>query len=134
MKHYPTVEMKLQGQQWGLHYLVFTNYRFGGDRDRTKLWDRPACINYNVIQISSYNILSHPHLEKTATILADDISKWIFVNENGRNPTQFSLKFIPKSPVDNKPTLFQVIAWRRTGDKPLPEPMMTKSTDAYMRH
>ena len=26
------------------------------------------------------------------------------------------------------------MAWRRTGDKPLPGPMMTQSIDAYMRH
>ena len=25
------------------------------------------------------------------------------------------------------------MAWRRTGDKPLPEPMLTQLTDAYMR-
>ena len=36
--------------------------------------------------------------------------------------------------IDNKSALVQVIAWRRTGDKPLPEPMMTKFIDAYMRH
>ena len=46
---------------------------------------------------------------KIAAIVTDDISKWIFVNKNGRIPTQISLKFIPKSPVDNKPTLVQVI-------------------------
>ena len=73
-------------------------------------------------------------MDKIAAILADDISKLIFLNGNGRIPTQISLKCIPKSPVDNKPTLVQVRAWRRTGDKPLPEPMMTMSTYAYMRH
>ena len=26
------------------------------------------------------------------------------------------------------------MAWRQTGDKPLPEPMMTRFTDAYMLH
>ena len=26
------------------------------------------------------------------------------------------------------------MAWRRIGDKPLPEPMLTRFTDAYMRH
>ena len=112
------------------------HYRFGGERDRTKLRDRPACINVNIIYISSYNILTHLHLDKIAPILADDIpvSKCNFRNENGRIPIQISWKFIPKSPFHNKPTLVQVIAWRRTGDEPLPEPVMTKSTDAYMRH
>ena len=26
------------------------------------------------------------------------------------------------------------MAWRRTGDKPLPEPVMTQFIDAYMQH
>ena len=28
----------------------------------------------------------------------------------------------------------QVVAWLRTGDKPLPEAMLTKFIDAYMQH
>ena len=66
-----------------------------------------------------------------SAISADDIFKWIFLNENSRIPIQISLKFVHKSPTDNKPVLVQVMAWRRTGDKPLPEPMMTQFTDAY---
>ena len=73
-------------------------------------------------------------MDKMAAILADDIFKWIFLNENGRIPIQISLKFVPKSPIDNKSALVQVMAWHRTGDKPLPEPMMTQFTDAYMGH
>ena len=69
-----------------------------------------------------------------ATILADDIFKWIFFNENGRIPIQISLKYFPMSPIDNAPSLVQVMAWRRIGDMPLPEPMMTNFTDAYMRY
>ena len=36
--------------------------------------------------------------------------------------------------IDNKLALVQVMAWRRTGDKTLPGPMMTRFFDAYMRH
>ena len=46
----------------------------------------------------------------------------------------FSLKFVPKSPIDNKPVLVQVMDWRRTSDTPFPEPMLTQFADAYMRH
>ena len=35
-----------------------------------------------------------------------------------------SLKFVPKVPINNIPALFQIMAWRRSGDKPLSEPMM----------
>ena len=69
-----------------------------------------------------------------ATVLADNIFKCIFLNENERITIQISLKFVPMSPVDNTPALIQVMAWRRPGDKPLSEPMLTRFTDAYMRH
>ena len=69
-----------------------------------------------------------------AAIMADDIFKSIFLNENDRVPIPTSLKFVPWSPIDNKPSLVQVMAWRRTADKPLPEPMLTQFTDVYMRH
>ena len=36
--------------------------------------------------------------------------------------------------IDNESALVQVMAWRRAGDKPLPEPMQTQFNDAYMRH
>ena len=69
-----------------------------------------------------------------AAILTDDICKCIFLNEYDRIPIQISLKFVPMDPIDNKPTLIQVMAWRLTGDKPLPEPVLTQFIDAYMRH
>ena len=43
------------------------------------------------------------------------------------------LKFVPKGPIDNKSELVQVMTWRRTGEKPLPEAILTQFTDAYMR-
>ena len=45
-----------------------------------------------------------------AAILADDIFKWSFWHENDRIPIQISLKFVPTSPIDNKPALVQVMA------------------------
>ena len=69
-----------------------------------------------------------------ATILVDDIFKCICVNENDRILIQIWLKYVPRCPIDNKAALVHVMVWRRLGDKPLPEPMMTKFTDAYMRH
>ena len=78
--------------------------------------------------------LTHLPLDKMAAILADDNFRCIFLNENDRIPIRISLKFVPRSPIDNKPALVQVMAWRRIGDKPLPEPMLTQFTDVYMRH
>ena len=69
-----------------------------------------------------------------AAILADNIFNCIFLNENDSIPIPISLKNIPRSAIDNKPALVQVMAWCQTGDKPLPEPMMTQFIDTYMRH
>ena len=79
---------------------------------------------------SAVMILTHLPLDKMAGMLAEDNFKCIFLNENDRMPIWISLKFIPRSPIDNKPALVQVMAWRRTGDKPLPELMLTQFTDA----
>ena len=69
-----------------------------------------------------------------AAILADDNFKCIFLNENDRIRIQISLKFVPRSLIDNKAALDQVMDWRQKGNMPLPEPMMTKFIDAYMLH
>ena len=36
--------------------------------------------------------------------------------------------------INNTPALFQIMAWCQIGNKPLSEPMMVCSTDAYMHH
>ena len=56
----------------------------------------------------------------------DDIFKCIFLNENSRISINISLKFVPKSLINNIPALVQIMAWRRPGDKPLSEPMMVR--------
>ena len=55
----------------------------------------------------------------------DDIFISIFLNENIRN--SISLKFVPKGPINNIPSLVQIMACRRPGDRPLSEPMMVRS-------
>ena len=58
--------------------------------------------------------------------LPDDILKCIFLNENIWISIDISLKFVHRGPINNIPTLFQVMAWRRPGNKPLSEPMMVR--------
>ena len=55
---------------------------------------------------------------------ADDTFKRIFLNENVRISIKTSLKFLPEDPINNIPALIQLMAWRRSGDKPLSEPMV----------
>ena len=54
----------------------------------------------------------------------DDIFKCIFLNENVSISIRISLEFVPKGPINNIPSLVQIMVWRRPGDKPLSEPMM----------
>ena len=85
--------------------------------------DTTGCFTINISLVNS----SPPG--QNGCHLADDIFKCIFLNRNDR--IQILLKFVLKSPID-KPALLQVMAWCRTGDKPLPEPMVTQFTDAYI--
>ena len=55
---------------------------------------------------------------------ADDIFKCIFLNENVQISIKISLKFVPKVPINNIPSLVQIMAWRRSGNKPFSEPML----------
>ena len=55
-----------------------------------------------------------------------------FPDENGRILIWISLKCVPRSLMNNKLALVEVMAWRRLGDKPLSEPMLIRFTDAYM--
>ena len=54
----------------------------------------------------------------------EDTFKRIFLNVNVRISIRISLKFVPKCPINNNPALVQIMAWRRSGDKPLSDPMM----------
>ena len=95
------------------------------------IWIHDKWINisqYHKMQVIKY-FNSPP--DKTAAILRDDVSKCIFVNKNYSIPIQIPLKFVLSCQIDNKPALFQVMAWRRMGDKPLPEPMVTNIIDIY---
>ena len=65
---------------------------------------------------------------------ADDIFIRNFVNAKSYILIRISLKIVPRGPIDNNPALVQIMAWRRTGVKPLSEPMPTQFTDAYMRY
>ena len=56
---------------------------------------------------------------------ADDTFKRIFLKENVRILITISLRLVPKGPNNNIPALVQIMAGRRSGDKPLSEPMMS---------
>ena len=54
------------------------------------------------------------------------------MNEKFRIFIRISLKLIHNGPIDNESALVQIMTWRRKGDKPLPEPLMTQYTYVYV--
>ena len=60
------------------------------------------------------------------------VTKWLpfsrhfqthFVEWNYYILVKISLKYAPQGPIDTIPSLVQIMAWRRAGDKPLSKPM-----------
>ena len=84
-----------------------------------------ACwaVTYAVSQIVYVNTLRP---RQSGHYFPDDIFKCIFLKENVWIPIKISLKFVPKSPINNIPALVQIMAWRRPDDKPLSEPMLVR--------
>ena len=70
------------------------------------------------------NLFNSLKLRPNRRPFADDIFKCIFLNENEWISSRISLKFVPKVPINNIPALVQIMAWCRSGGKPLSEPMM----------
>ena len=81
-------------------------------------------------------VMTHPNW--MANILGpkqnDDISQMKFSNAFSRNKMFDSnlVQIWPLGAIDIMSPLVQTMAWRRTGAKPLPDPGVTQSNDAYM--
>ena len=99
-------------------------------KTHNKLKSRETLLAHNLL----YNRLNSLRPRQNRRYFADDVFKCNFLNENVWIPIKISLKFVPKSPINNIPALVKVMAWRRTGDKPLSEPMMAQFNDVYMHH
>ena len=96
--------------QWPMH-----------DINQTELkWDTP----YLTLTSHLWRVLNTLRPRQNGRRFADHTFKRIFLNENARISIKISLKFVPKGPINHIPTLVQIMAWRRSGDKPLSESMM----------
>ena len=67
---------------------------------------------------------THWGRDKIATILQLTFSNACSWMKNVWISIMISLQFVPFGPIDDIPTLVQIIAWRQPGDKPLSEPIM----------
>ena len=63
----------------------------------------------------------------------DNLDRTLY-NENLLIFIQISSNFVPKDQINNDPALVDILAWWLSGDKPLSEPMVAHSTNAYMCH
>ena len=106
----------------------FSRYMYGflsNDKIvRQKVAQHPFSSSFNIL----YHMFNTLRPRQNGRHFADDIFKCIFLNEYVWIPNKISLKFVPKGPINNIPTLVQIMAWRRSGDKPLSEPMMVSLT------
>ena len=74
----------------------------------------------------AYSIGITLRLRQNGRYFPDDIFKYICLNESIGILINISLRFVPKGPITNIPALVQIMAWRRSGDKPLSEPLMVR--------
>ena len=65
------------------------------------------------------------HCHRIGSPFVDDIFTFISMYENCFMLIKISLNFLLKGPFNNKMTLARIITWRRTGDQPLFEPMLS---------
>ena len=106
--------------------------RHGNDQVWVHIYSEPAFKVFNLVCLHTTDQQPCQAGVKVNTLrprqngrhFADDIFKRNFLNENIWIPIKISLKFVPKGPINNIPALVQIMAWRRSGDNPLSEPMM----------
>ena len=75
------------------------------------------------ITITLFNTM---RLRQNGSHFADDLFKYIFLNENVWIWNKILLKFVSKGSINNIPALVQIRAWHRPGDKPLSEQMVVR--------
>ena len=99
-------------------------------RQQFRLWRQQAITRVNVDQIAIWRYYSHSYLTHWGRDEMNNISQTTFSNVySSMKMFEFRskfhwLKFVPKGPINNIPALVQIMAWRRSGDKPLSEPIM----------
>ena len=104
---------KIIWTHWGLVRLV----TFG------EIWIKIGSGN-SLLPMAPSHYLNTLRQRQNGHHFADDIFKCIFLNENTWISLRISLKFVPDVPVNNIPALIQIMAWPRSGDKPLSGTMM----------
>ena len=84
-------------------------------------WHHNGIQNCLHIYHGSVSTLTH---RQNCHNFADSIFKCSLFYKKLSISFQISLKFVSNGSINNNPTLVQIMAWRRTGDKPSSEPMV----------
>ena len=84
----------------------------------------PTCTYPNMITFSVDYMLTHWGQDKMAAISQTTFSSVFSWMKSFEFKKKNLLKFVPKGPISNIPALVLIMAWRRTGDKPLSESML----------
>ena len=120
LDHQQTV-CSLQKWTWYSHWVPISVINYYWSEYILQLW---LCHKIPLQKHQQYPMLTHWSRDNMAAISQTTLSSAFFVNENVIISIKISLKFVPKGPINNIPTLVQIMAWRRSGDKPLSEQMM----------
>ena len=114
----------LKSLVWNIHDVI--SWEGGKEQARHGHWIC-KCVSYLFTTQKINNLFFNTlRPRQKGRHFADDIFKWIFLNENVWIPIKISLKFVPQGPINNILALVQIMAWRRPGDKPLSGPMMVR--------
>ena len=96
-------------------------------------WSKHGVLGYNfvvvlnvLVDIPVMNVLNTLRPRQNGRHFPDDNFKWIFLNKKVWIVINISLKSVPRGPMNNIPTLVQLMAWCRPGAKPLSEQMMVR--------
>ena len=115
--------MRSQILRYLLHIIAWRSFTM---RWRTCQWDKETNGVLTSRFLSSADFHLFQHLESKTELPPISRRHFLrhFLNENVWTLLPISLKFVPKVRIDDIPALFQIMAWRRPGDKPLSVPMM----------
>ena len=84
-------------------------------------------VNWTFVSMIAFQLLTYwDQDKKNGRHFSKNILTCIFLNRIVWNPTKISFKIFPKYIIKNIPAVFQIMAWRRPGDKPLSEPKMVR--------
>ena len=105
-----------------IHYLLWNRGARRSLHNTYQIFLAPCirCTDY----LCDSSCLTHLPLDKMAAIFQTTSSNAFSWMKMYEFRVKISIKFVPKGPINNIPALLQIMAWRRTDNKPLSEPLI----------